>query len=95
VKDGAGKHVGLLYSTVGPPYKQSGAWMNAYRDQERFDGEVPTIVSNNSNFVKAGPGSRCWSAGTTRSPCSTSSATLSTPLLERRLPVPLGHLGRP
>ena len=30
--------------------------MNAYRDQERFDGEVPTIVSNNSNFVKGGPG---------------------------------------
>jgi peptidyl-dipeptidase Dcp len=30
--------------------------MNAYRDQERFDGEVATIVSNNSNFVKAGAG---------------------------------------
>jgi len=30
--------------------------MNAYRDQERFDGDIPTIVSNNSNFVKAGPG---------------------------------------
>ena len=57
VKDGAGKHVGLWYFD---PYarqgKQSGAWMNAYRDQERFDGETTTIVSNNSNFVKAGPG---------------------------------------
>jgi peptidyl-dipeptidase Dcp len=30
--------------------------MNAYRDQERFDGEVTTIVSNNLNFVKGGPG---------------------------------------
>lgn len=57
VKDGAGKHVGLWYFD---PYaranKQSGAWMNAYRDQERFDGDISTIVSNNANFVKAAPG---------------------------------------
>ena len=26
--------------------------MNAYRTQERFDGQVTTIVSNNTNFVK-------------------------------------------
>ena len=53
VSDLAGRHVGLWYFD---PYarvgKQSGAWMNAYRDQERFDGEVTTIVSNNANFVK-------------------------------------------
>ena len=52
-----GKHVGLWYFD---PYarqgKRSGAWMNAYRSQERFKGEVTTIVSNNSNFVKPGPG---------------------------------------
>ena len=30
--------------------------MNAYRTQERFDGDVTTIVSNNSNFVKGKPG---------------------------------------
>jgi peptidyl-dipeptidase Dcp len=30
--------------------------MNSYREQERFDGEVTTIVSNNSNFVKGKPG---------------------------------------
>jgi peptidyl-dipeptidase Dcp len=57
VRDGAGKHVGLWYFD---PYaregKRSGAWMNAYRNQERFDGDVPTIVSNNSNFVKGKPG---------------------------------------
>jgi peptidyl-dipeptidase Dcp len=50
-----GKHVGLWYFD---PYarkgKRSGAWMNAYRNQERFDGEIPTIVSNNANFVKGG-----------------------------------------
>jgi peptidyl-dipeptidase Dcp len=53
----SGKHVGLWYFD---PYarqgKRSGAWMNAYRNQERFKGEVTTIVSNNSNFVKGQPG---------------------------------------
>jgi len=52
-----GKHVGLWYFD---PYaregKRSGAWMNAYRSQERFKGEITTIVSNNSNFVKGAPG---------------------------------------
>ena len=32
--------------------KSSGAGMTAYRDQERLDGAVTTLVSNNSNFVK-------------------------------------------
>jgi peptidyl-dipeptidase Dcp len=57
VDDKAGKLVGLWYFD---PYarvgKQSGAWMNAYRNQERFDGDIKTIVSNNSNFVKGKPG---------------------------------------
>lgn len=53
----SGKHVGLWYFD---PYardgKRSGAWMNAYRSQERFDKDITTIVSNNSNFVKGKPG---------------------------------------
>ncbi len=58
VKDKAsGKHVGLWYFD---PYaragKRSGAWMNAYRNQERFKGDITTIVSNNSNFLKGNPG---------------------------------------
>jgi peptidyl-dipeptidase Dcp len=57
VKDAKGKHVGLWYFD---PYarqgKQSGAWMSQYRNQERFDGEVTTIVSNNCNFVKGKAG---------------------------------------
>lgn len=52
-----GRHIGLWYFD---PYaragKRSGAWMNAYRSQERFEGEVTTIVSNNANFVKGQPG---------------------------------------
>jgi peptidyl-dipeptidase Dcp len=57
VTDPKGALVGLWYFD---PYarkgKQSGAWMNAYRNQERFDADVRTIVSNNSNFVKGKPG---------------------------------------
>lgn len=53
----AGQHIGLWYFD---PYaragKRSGAWMNAYRRQQKFDGPVTTIVSNNSNFVKGAPG---------------------------------------
>jgi peptidyl-dipeptidase Dcp len=57
VNDPAGKLVGLFYFD---PYarkgKRSGAWMNAYRPQHRFDGDVKTIVSNNLNFVRGKPG---------------------------------------
>ncbi|MCC6261983.1 MAG: M3 family metallopeptidase [Bryobacterales bacterium] len=53
----AGKHVGIWYFD---PYaragKRSGAWMTAYRDQQRLMGNITTIVSNNSNFVKGAPG---------------------------------------
>ncbi len=36
--------------------KRSGAWMNAYRTQDKLNGETMPIVSNNSNFVKGKPG---------------------------------------
>ncbi len=52
-----GKHVGLWYFD---PYaragKSSGAWMNEYRTQEKFKGEMTPIVSNNCNYVKGKPG---------------------------------------
>jgi peptidyl-dipeptidase Dcp len=57
VKNPQGGHVGLWYfDPYARPGKRSGAWMNAYRTQERFDGAVTTIVSNNSNFVKGKDG---------------------------------------
>jgi peptidyl-dipeptidase Dcp len=57
VKDASGRHAGRWYfDPYARPGKRSGAWMSAYRRQERFDGEVTTIVSNNSNFVKGRPG---------------------------------------
>lgn len=53
----AGKHVGLFYFD---PYarqgKRSGAWMSAYRKQQRLAGDITPLVSNNSNFVKGAPG---------------------------------------
>lgn len=52
-----GQHTGLWYFD---PYarngKRSGAWMNAYRDQSNILKLIPTIVSNNSNFVKGKAG---------------------------------------
>jgi peptidyl-dipeptidase Dcp len=57
VRDSAGRHIGLWYfDPYARPGKQSGAWMNAYRNQERFRGEVTTIVSNNSNFLRGKTG---------------------------------------
>jgi peptidyl-dipeptidase Dcp len=57
VTDPSGKLVGLWYfDPYARPGKQSGAWMNAYRNQERFEREITTIVSNNTNFVKGKPG---------------------------------------
>ena len=51
------KFVGLWYLD---PYaregKRSGAWMTDYREQNKLDSVVRPIVSNNSNFVKAGEG---------------------------------------
>ena len=51
-----GKHVGLwFFDPYARPGKQSGAWMNEYRRQQRLVGDVPVIVSNNANFVKGKP----------------------------------------
>ncbi|MBK7853467.1 MAG: M3 family metallopeptidase [Bacteroidetes bacterium] len=52
-----GKHIGLWYfDAYARQGKRSGAWMNAYRSQQRMDSEITTIVSNNANFVSGKPG---------------------------------------
>lgn len=57
VKDTQGRHVGMWYlDPYARPGKRSGAWANAYRGQQRLDGEVTPIISNNSNFVKGEDG---------------------------------------
>jgi peptidyl-dipeptidase Dcp len=52
-----GAHVAYWYFD---PYarkgKNSGAWENAYRQQDKLDGGHSVLVSNNANFVKAKPG---------------------------------------
>ena len=52
-----GRRVGLFYFD---PYaragKNSGAWMNAYRNQEKFRTDTTPVVSNNTNFVKGEAG---------------------------------------
>ncbi len=59
-----GRHVGLWYfDPYARPGKRSGAWMNAYRRQERMDGEVSVIVSNNSNFLRGKPGEPVLTSG--------------------------------
>lgn len=66
---GSGKHVGLWYfDPWAREGKRSGAWMNAYRLQQRMDGPVTTIVSNNANFVRGtagGPVLISWDDATT------------------------------
>jgi peptidyl-dipeptidase Dcp len=51
------KQIGLWYFD---PYardgKRSGAWMTAYREQEKLNGDITTIVSNNCNFIKGKDG---------------------------------------
>ncbi|MEX2582294.1 MAG: M3 family metallopeptidase [Gemmatimonadota bacterium] len=57
VSDESGRHLGLFYfDPFARKGKRSGAWMTSYRNQERFAGEVTTLVSNNSNFVRSRPG---------------------------------------
>lgn len=57
VLDRTGKKAGLWYfDPYARPGKQSGAWMNEYRTQQKLDGAVLPIVSNNANFVKTEDG---------------------------------------
>jgi peptidyl-dipeptidase Dcp len=56
VKDRAGRHLALWYfDPYARPIKQSGAWMDQYRSQQR-DQTTSAIASNNTNFVKPAPG---------------------------------------
>ena len=58
VTDSATKaHRGLFYfDSFARPGKRSGAWAMSYRSQQKLDGPVTPITSNNNNFVKGAPG---------------------------------------
>jgi peptidyl-dipeptidase Dcp len=54
VTDAKGVHVGLfLGDYFARPSKRSGAWMSAYRGQERLTADVRPIIANTCNFAKA------------------------------------------
>lgn len=58
VKDkNTGTTKGLFYfDTYARAGKRSGAWMNNYQNQQKMDGNVISIVSNNNNFIKGKAG---------------------------------------
>ena len=60
VKDSNGKDVALFIGDYfARPSKHSGAWMSAYRDQQKLDGAILPIIVNVMNFAKAGAGEPC------------------------------------
>ncbi|MGY2050308.1 M3 family metallopeptidase [Methylobacterium sp. JK268] len=57
VRDRDGSVVGLfLGDYFARPSKRSGAWMSAFRSQERLTGTVTPIIVNVMNFAKGGEG---------------------------------------
>lgn len=53
----SGAHRGLFYfDTYARAGKRSGAWASGYRTQQRLDGPITPLASNNNNFLKGAPG---------------------------------------
>jgi peptidyl-dipeptidase Dcp len=60
VSDAQGRAIGLFIGDYyARPSKHGGAWMSAFRDQEKLDGEVLPIIVNIMNFSKPAPGKAC------------------------------------
>lgn len=57
VLDAQAKHIGTFIGDYfARSSKRSGAWMSAFRSQERLTGDVRPIIVNVMNFAKGGPG---------------------------------------
>jgi peptidyl-dipeptidase Dcp len=57
VKDSEGRLVGLYYfDPFARPTKQSGAWMNSFRDQERLAGNITPVIVNVMNLSPGADG---------------------------------------
>jgi peptidyl-dipeptidase Dcp len=57
VNDAAGQHVGLfLGDYFNRATKRSGAWMSAFREQHKLNGNIRPIIVNVMNFVKPAAG---------------------------------------
>ena len=60
VRNATGDAIGLFIGDYfARPSKHGGAWMGAYRDQQKLDGEILPIIVNVLNFVKPPPGEAC------------------------------------
>jgi peptidyl-dipeptidase Dcp len=60
VSDAQGREIGLFIGDYyARPSKHGGAWMGAFRDQEKLDGEVLPIIVNVMNFSKPAPDESC------------------------------------
>lgn len=60
VKGKDGKTIGIYYGDFyAKPNKNSGAWMNSFREQQHFGGTVLPVVINNLNFNKPAAGEPC------------------------------------
>ena len=57
VLDRDGKHIALfLADYFARPSKRSGAWMSAYRGQEKLGGDIRPVIVNVLNFIPGGKG---------------------------------------
>ncbi len=57
VSETGGRHIGLFMGDYfARASKRSGAWMSAYRRQDKLDGEVRPIIVNVCNFAKPAEG---------------------------------------
>ncbi len=57
VSEAGGRHIGVFIGDYfARASKRSGAWMSAYRGQDRLDGEVRPIIVNVCNFAKPAAG---------------------------------------
>ncbi|MBM3762801.1 MAG: M3 family metallopeptidase [Acidobacteria bacterium] len=60
VKGMDGKTIGIFFGDYySKPNKNSGAWMNVFRDQQKFGGTQIPVVINNLNQNKPAPGQPC------------------------------------
>ena len=59
VTDQKGALVGIFYGDYfARPSKRSGAWMSAFRTQEKLGGAIRPVIVNVMNFAKAAPGAQ-------------------------------------
>lgn len=57
VTDADGTHIGIFIGDYfARSSKRSGAWMSAFRSQEKLTGDIKPIIVNVMNFAKAAPG---------------------------------------